>query len=186
MDFLALATLASQLVPIMNESFGGVSGQDSIWRGVAAQMDQSLGGLYLAGLYSIAIPSSSISARRTGLLHTPGQTSVESIEVTIRSKWLNLASQERLRGQLFMQPSDTPLDFSPNFSMFIIPYMLDCSPSPVVQSVRLTRARLHATAARSVARYGIFLASIAIIFAIRASIIFALYGEQSAKIPFVG
>ena len=160
MDFLALVTLTAQLLPIMNESFGGVSGQNSIWKAVAAQMDQSLGGLYLAGIYSIVIPSSSISVRRTGILHTPRQTSVESIEVTLRSKWLNLASLERRRGQLFMQPShNNVLDFSPNFSMFIIPYMVDCSPSPV-QSVRLTRASLHTTAARSVARFGIFLASI--------------------------
>ena len=172
MDFLTIVTLgvAAQLVPIMNESLGGVTGQDSIWRAVAAQMDHSLGGLYLAGLFSIVFPSSSIIVRRTGLLHTPRETSVESIEVTLRSKWLNLASQERRRGQLFMPPSDTPLDFSPNFSMFIIPYMLDCSPSPD-QSVRLTRARLRATAARSVARFAIFLASISIIFTIRASII---------------
>jgi hypothetical protein len=181
MDFLALVTLTAQLLPIMNESFGGVSGQDSIWRAVAAQMDQSLGGLYLAGIYSIVIPSSSISVRRAGLLHTPQQTSVESIEVALRSKWLNLASQERRRGQLFMWPttSHNVLDFSPNFSMFIIPYMLDCSPSPV-RSVRLTRASLHTTAAHSVARFGIFLASIAIVFAIRASIIL-LYMEDGVQ-----
>lgn len=180
MDFLALATLTAQLLPIMNESFGGVSGQDSIWRAIAAQMDQSLGGLYLAGIYSIVFPNSSISVRRVGLLHTPRRTSVESIEVMIRPKWLNLASQERRRGQLFMPPtSPNVLDFSPNFSMFIIPYMLDCSPSPV-RSVRVTRARLHATAAHSVARFGIFLASIAIIFAIRTTILL-LYMENGVQ-----
>ena len=78
-----------------------------------------------------------------------------------------------------MQPSHNVLDFSPNFSMFIIPYMLDCNPSPV-RSVRLTRAILRTTAARSVARFGIFLASIAIIFTIRASIIL-LYMENGVQ-----
>jgi hypothetical protein len=180
MDYLALATLTAQLLPIMNESFGGVSGQDSIWRAVAAQMDQSLGGLYLAGLYSIVFPSSSISARRAGLLHTLRRTSVESIEVMIRPKWLNISSQERRRGQLFMPPtSHNVLDFSPNFSMFIIPYMLDCSPSPI-RSVRVTRASLHTTAARSIARFGIFLASIAIIFIIRTTILL-LYMENGVQ-----
>ena len=58
-----------------------------------------------------------------------------------------------------------------SFDIYIVPYMLDCSPSPVL-SVRLTRARLRTTAvsALSVARFAIFLASIAIIFTIRASI----------------
>ena len=78
-----------------------------------------------------------------------------------------------------MRPSHNVLDFTPNFSMFIIPYMLDCNPSPV-RSVRLTRASLHTTAARSVARFGIFLASIAIIFTIRASIIL-LYMENGVQ-----
>ena len=186
MDFLALVTLTAQLLPIMGESFGGVSGQDSIWRAVAAQMDQSLGGLYLAGIYSIVVPSSSISMRRAGLLHTPRRISVESIEVTLRSKWLNLASQERRRGQLFMQPtSQNVLDFSPNFSIFIIPYMLDRSPHPV-RSVHLTRDSLHATAAQSVARFAIFLASIAIIFSIRTVIILLYMSNRVQKYLMLG
>jgi hypothetical protein len=102
------------------------------------------------------------------------------MEVMIRSKWLNLASQERRRGQLFMPPtSHNVLDFSANFSMFIIPYMLDCSPSPV-RSVRLTRASLHTTAAHSVARFAIFLASITVIFTIRTTIIL-LYMENKVQ-----
>ena len=100
MDFLALVTLTAQLLPIMNDSYGGVSGQDSIWRAVLAQMDQSRGGLYLIGLFSIAIPSSSIRAHRIGLLHTPGQASVDSIEVAVRPKWMNLASQHMVSSQL--------------------------------------------------------------------------------------
>jgi hypothetical protein len=156
MDFLALATLTAQLLPIMNDSYSGVSGQDSIWRAALAQMDQSLGGLYLT------IPSSSIRAHWIGLLHTPGQASVDSTEVAVSAKWMNLASQEPRRGQLLMPPSDNALEFSPNLCMFIIPYMLSCH-LPPAQFVCLTRADLHKTAARSVARFGIFLASIAIV-----------------------
>jgi hypothetical protein len=179
MDFLALATLTAQLLPIMNDSYGGVSGQDSIWRAVLAQMDQSLGGLYLIGLFSIAIPSSSIRAHQIGLLHTPGQASVDSIEVAVRPKWMNLASQELRRGQLFMPPSDNALEFSPNLSMFIIPYMLNCHLSPA-QFVRLTRADLHRTAACSVARFGIFLASITIVSSIRMAILL-IYMENGVE-----
>ena len=180
MDFMALATLTAQLLPITNDSFGGVSGQDSVWRAVLAQMDQSMGGLYLVGLFSIAIPRTSISAHRTGLLHTPYPTSVDSIEVVVRQKWMHLASQERRRGQLFMLPNnDNALDFSPNLSMFIIPYMLNCDPPPT-QFIRLTRVDLHKTAARSVARYGIFLATIGVLSAVRMTILW-FYMENGVE-----
>jgi hypothetical protein len=108
LDLLTTAvSLALQWLPIP-DGFGGLSGQDSIWRAALAQMDYTLGLLYLAGIWNIAFPGSPIHIERANYLHTTRKRDgrwvedVDAIQFTFRHKLKAMATRKTRRGQLFL------------------------------------------------------------------------------------
>lgn len=103
MEFFKVTAVLVQVFPISNNTLGGVSGQEFIWRAALSLMDQSLGMGYFVGLYNMVFEPSPSYGRlhQWDLVHTRIGQSVESIEVSYRHEWSALASQQRRRGRVF-------------------------------------------------------------------------------------
>jgi hypothetical protein len=89
---LAGANAISQIVVASSDSFGGVSGQESIMRACVASLDASTGLLYFGGLLNfITEPNedSAIRISRWSLLHSDKWSQSKSLKISVRTSWLN-------------------------------------------------------------------------------------------------
>lgn len=123
MDHFNVALGLFQLFPPPDDTFGGVSGRDSIYQAAGSTMDATLGLLFFVGLCNISFPGRKINTERTNFLHTlttrnGGRVKpVNSISITFRHKIMALMSRKVRKGQLFLLPRDTYISSDPQSSL---------------------------------------------------------------------
>ncbi|KAJ7619789.1 hypothetical protein DFH06DRAFT_1235021 [Mycena polygramma] len=171
-----------QSVAIKSGSYGGVSGQDSIWRGTMACMDHTLGMGFLAGLCNMIInPDNFLRLPVWDFLHTRDGMKIKEITLNLRHGITTTATKRKGRittlaagpavvaeaGPSSASGNSQRIEeqFTPNLSQSFIPYILTATPPD--KPVNVTKRSLHRTAARSVARLVICLASVMLVFIAR-------------------
>ncbi|KAJ7117531.1 hypothetical protein C8R44DRAFT_790951 [Mycena epipterygia] len=172
-----------QTAPIKSGSYGGVSGQDSIWRATAASMDHTLGMGFLVGICDMILnPYNFLRLPVWDFFHTRVGATANEITLSFRNSVAGItsaASQRkgrvtRVGGALVVQPESSSaasnaerieVEFTPNLSQSFIPYIM--TPNPANKQVYATKRSLHKTVARSVARFAICLASLMLVFTAR-------------------
>lgn len=105
---LAGVNVISQIIVASSDSFGGVSGKESIIQTCVATLDDSAGLLYFWGLLNlIAEPKegSPIHVFRWGLLHSNEQSEGQSLKVSVRTSWLHAFEKPARIARVRWKPS---------------------------------------------------------------------------------
>ncbi|KAF8145770.1 hypothetical protein K438DRAFT_2028625 [Mycena galopus ATCC 62051] len=165
-----------QTAPIKGGSYGGVSGQDSIWRATAASMDHTLGMGFLVGICDMILnPYNFLRLPVWDFFHTRAGARAHEIPLSFRNSVAGItAAATQRKGRItrveetLAQPGSSQaasndagrieVEFTPNLSQSFIPYIM--APNPADKKVYVTKRSLHKTVARSVARFTICLASL--------------------------
>ncbi|KAJ6464995.1 hypothetical protein C8R45DRAFT_1079990 [Mycena sanguinolenta] len=194
-----------QTAPIKSGSYGGVSGQDSIWRATAASMDPTLGMGFLVGICDMILnPYNFLRLPVWDFFHTRVGAKAHEITLSFRNSVAGITSSAiqrkgritRVEGPLVQELQPGPssaasndaerieVEFTPNLSQSFVPYIME--PNPADKKVYVTRRSLHKTVARSVARFTICLASLILVFTVRVVLLsFFMHGGLARKILYV-
>lgn len=205
---LSAVILALQSIPLAAGSYGGVTGLDSVQRGICALVDQTIGPLLLYGLINLSypdlhIPKSNLKLRmaRTSFIHTEYEPEQRSAGVDYRANWLDIGSTISRSGRFRVrwsngglksakrlengEPQLGPVHFAPNSNQWIYPYLLGKEPREAGKMVSLSRDCLIQTAALTIARFGIFLASSILFTTFHILIILLLFDDKFSKFLLV-
>lgn len=110
-----------QTAPIKSDSYGGVSGRDSIWRAMAASMDHTLGMGFLVGICDMILnPHNFLRLPVWDFLHTRVEATAHEITLSFRNSVAGItsaASQRKGRvsragGTLVVQPESSSVSIS--------------------------------------------------------------------------
>ncbi|KAJ7066252.1 hypothetical protein C8F01DRAFT_1228355 [Mycena amicta] len=181
-----------QAASIKSGSYGGGSGQDSIWRAVAGCMDQTVGLGFLLGLWTQIYPDTPEFLRLAiwDQLHTRQNQKAHEMILSTRTlipKWrrfplpfVSNAMQRKIMVTLQegtrcfnalpqLKSNLVAIEFTPNLSQSFIPYVFLADPS--TREIHVTKRSLHKTVARTLARFAICLTSLLLLFTFRIVLI---------------
>ncbi|KAJ3863123.1 hypothetical protein EV359DRAFT_82693 [Lentinula novae-zelandiae] len=195
---LAAIVLTFQSIPLAAGSYGGVTGLDSVARGICALIDQATGGP--RKLYQNPVRANALRMAQIGFIHTKGyETDIEGASASFRANWLDISNTVTRAGKFLVRgssggrktleqleegfnQSEGVVPFAPNSNHWIYPYLLGKQPREAGQMVALSRDCLIQTTALVIARFTILLASSMLVTLFHISVVLFLFEDTLTKI----